>query len=431
MADSVYETENDAVQNSSSDLPPLMVVIADPGQVSDPKFQPSNSHLPRGFQDLEKVPSRYCYWRDLDLNPIEGQYQSLMEPRVFHPLQYPTSNDLYEGTRLFVVSWDSANGDPLYRSDATAEFLKSRARDRLAAVYENAGIVLMESQAQRDTPSSEAYHSLFGDAEMSVSRQNTTRAGSRVVMEKSKPFGAHPLIKSIGGESETDGELTTDPCDCDESNAFLDVPAEFIPQIVGRRKRGEDAEGKNFKLSNSRWTGTGRNQNVWFGWFEWWGPGWVPLMYASGVSGFPIFRNYRRPVLLARTNGKGVDIATTMWISANQKTVSRHIVYLAEDRQNVEEMTRWHKWAVLRSRAWSLFAILIILFAAGFLSWILAGLATSNELSQLLTILGVGLIAIWTIAYRIILRIFRRPVGINFLTALIGKPRRRRSGQRS
>ena len=67
------------------------------------------------------------------------------------------------------MSWDSANGDPLYRSDATLNYLKTQAKVKVTNLLAQQGAtVFLEGQTANAQPVQEPYDALFGYNEVRV-----------------------------------------------------------------------------------------------------------------------------------------------------------------------------------------------------------------------------------------------------------------------
>ena len=61
-----------------------------------------------------------------------------------------------------------------------------------------------------------------------------------------------------------------------------------------------------------------RASMLWHGWFQWWKKGWIPLLTAELPDNHPYRKRWFAPrpvVLLAKCEGNGLFLASTLWIA--------------------------------------------------------------------------------------------------------------------
>ncbi|WP_338759727.1 hypothetical protein V7968_30535 [Nocardia vulneris] len=392
-----------------SDLPhKRIVVIADPGETPAGARGILNFQLPSSYMQ-NPPPSRYCFWKDIRLS-AEDSRDSLPDPEVYTVTTFPTSTELYSGTKLFIISWDSANGDPLYKSDATLTYLRTQARVHVGELMKEQAIVFIESQTAQSRPVQESYDAVLGAGELRVVTDWPSRAtahGTKARRDRARKN--HPILRGLA--DPLDPELNL--CKPRPHEIFRYVPDEFIPKNADGRAKGGIRYDPRSGISTS----------IWFGWFTWWGSDWIPLLYNDGPD------SDRGPVLLAKMRGRGLILASTMWISASQTKLASRIAETALSDELMDEVRKHHRSAKIRRR------LVDVLVGSGFLALLvlalmgMIALARSHDQEWVLSVTGIGMVGLTVAAWQFFVqKIWYRPFGIPFYSAWL---RSRRLGRHS
>ncbi|MBF6173229.1 hypothetical protein [Nocardia blacklockiae] len=374
-----------------------IVVLADPGEITAGPKEIVNIQLPSKYHN-NPPPSRYSFWKAIQL-AAEDSKEALPAPVIYSVVTFPTSTDLYSNTKLLAISWDSANGDPLYRSDATLTYLRTQARVHIAELMKEGATVFIESQTAQSRPVQESYDAVLGAGELQVVTDWPSRAtahGRRTRRVRARKN--HPVLRGLADPLDPDLNL----CKTRPHEIFLNVPDELIPKANDGRARG----GIRYDPRS------GISESTWFGWFTWWGPDWAPLLYNDGPD------SDKGPVLLAKVRDRGLILASTMWISASQTRLASRIAETALSEDLMREVRRHHRAAKRRRLAVDL--LVGAAFLAG-LILILTGLiavARDNDRDWVLSVAGIGMVGTTVTAWQLFVQqIWRRPFGVPFYAA--------------
>ena len=305
-------------------------------------------------------------------------------------------------TALLIVNWDAANGDPLYRGDATLTYLRTRGRVPISRFLNRGGVLLIESQTAQSRPVQESYDAIFATREVEVGSfvpKDEWAAGSEAYILKRAR--GHPLLE-IFNEEHVRFESTVS----EKVDIFEGVPHEIRPQS-NPGLRGSDGNV---------------SRKLWFGWFTDWTVDWMPLLYVR------VGKNERYPVLLAKTAGTGMVLLSTMWLSVAQHRLSCRIAEVARAPELLARATAVHRRARLRRRVMDVGVGMLTLGAVTATGAGAVALARSTHYSWILAALGIGTIGFATAAWRAFVHVWSRPLGVSVLkTYGFGK---RRIGKR-
>jgi hypothetical protein len=386
-----------------------IVVLADPGQrSSDPVI--TNFHLPAEFKD-QPSPSRHCFWKAIPLRAEDGDV-CIPKPEIYSICAFPPSTEIYDQTQLLVLSWDSANGDPLYLSDSTLAYLETQGQVRIAKLLSEKAIILIETQAAQSRPVQEPYDAVLGANEVTLNSDwadNATVRGTTAAVNKRAK--KHPILKVFSKSVTTDLNREHPPA----KGIYENVPDKLIPKNHDKSVRG------NIRYNPT----TGRDDALWYGWFTSWGRDWIPLLNTDS--------NYVRssPILLAKVKGEGLLLASTMWISASQCKLASRIAETAFSPRLMASVKEYHKRKLrLRNAADTGLFLISLVMLIGILFG-LTTLAEDQKLSWVLAVGGVGIVTIglmwwnmWTKVrarpfgvpwYRLVARLLRHPLSISRL----------------
>lgn len=327
---------------------------------------------------------RHCYWEDIGHKP---------KPRVYAIDDHPPARLLYNRTSLLVVSWDSANGDPAFKSDVTLQYLESQARIRIHEMLAEGGTVFAECQTAQGVPVQKAYDAIFGEDELKVTTHvppEPERRGETAAI--AKRYADHPVLMGMPKEVHQNYQSTGE-------RIFYDRFA----------KRAADS-GHIFD---------NYPRSLWFGWFTSWGRGWIPLLFAE------LPRSYLRrngshgpaPVLIAKVERNGLLLASTLWASgARFHRLIDNVVDLS-----IEQVRKCHK-KILRRRL-----VGDVLIGASVAAVLVGGLRLLVEVAThpesagstwLLSVGGVGFFSVALASWNwYITCVWRRPIGVGVLKA--------------
>jgi len=237
--------------------------------------------------DESRDRKRPCFWQDKHWcdwfrdNEVSVSYVSIGDtldsglnpvPVLFHPDEFD----------ILIVSWDTLNGDPVYRSDVARRFVQHYSTF-LARLVNSGKIVLVEAQTVGYEPDNASYMAL-APSDLDTGRDDWPRiaryrAAGAAVYRKSRCD--HPVVDGIPKNKITvaslgPGVAQTRPLSVEHSARF---------QIEDIEKR------------------------LIFGCFGQFGPSWKPLLFADAQC--------HRPVLLVQDSSKnaGLYILTTMLLS--------------------------------------------------------------------------------------------------------------------
>jgi uncharacterized protein YfiM (DUF2279 family) len=380
-----------------------LVVIADPGISAENNGGLELLDFPRDFAVTfaeQGPPSRNCYWKHLPIKftPENDSSVQVPKPEIFAIAEYPSQNRLYENTRLLVVNWDAANGDPLYRSDVTLEYFRSRADVRLTRHFQQGGLLLVESQAASNRPVQEAYDAILGSGEVVVlSTALPYEDGTGEIAYANMRLKDHPLVKLSG----TSGELRAVSENGSTGPVFLHVPDVLLPKRI-------DGQSAAVGYRDD-------GQRLWFGWFESWSAEWLPLYFASSKDA----KRGSRAVMLCKRQGSGMVIASTLWASRVQPTLASRVVEMAFVPQMLESAQKQYQLAKRRRRITDGFVaallVMSVVLSEGALVWMARSVESGWALKALAWqgVSGVGAIAVVQVAWRWYRsRLWTRPLGV-------------------
>lgn len=195
---------------------------------------------------------------------------------------------------LVVVNWDAANGDIVTGSDDTMFYFMTRGEDRREALLQNGGILLCEFQDGKSRLHQSAYDAIFGKSEIEVMRadlaQDETLWFGPTVKVVSK-FRNHPIVRGLPTVLSTHYQ--------EDGSALFNFAAD-VRSMYGYKHR---------------------SSLLWLGWFQWWRKGWIPLLVADLPNDHPQRRRWfcpRPAVLLAKCQGNGLYLASTLWIAISR-----------------------------------------------------------------------------------------------------------------
>ena len=382
-----------------------VVVLADPGQSNEareaegcewPKLK--NYQLPAKYVN-DPNPARVCFWPDIKLRKVSQSGSELPVPEVYSVAELPRSDELFSNTALMIVNWDAANGDPLYRGDATLTYLRTRGRVPLKRFLDNGGVLLIESQTAQSRPVQESYDAIFSEREVTVGtiEEDELAAGAEAhILHSAKD---HPIVSAFGDTERVffDAAVGLD------ANIFVNVPSQLKTASSLRGSDGDVA------------------QKLWFGWFTLWTSEWMPLLYVR------LRTNDRYPVLLCKASGKGLIILSTMWLSVAQHPLASRVAEVAMSDDLLGEALKVQRRARARRRWMDHLVAGLVLLALLAATLGIVVIARTADRSWILAVLGVGVVGLTTLAWRMLTIIRARPLGVlpfkarGFDGRLIGK----------
>lgn len=220
--------------------------------------------------DLDPARRRKCFWEEQlsSLSGVEFELVSLLDKmesrRTFDISTYD----------VVIFNWCVIDGAVMYQSDRLQTVLAFY-DDHFVQFVRRGGVVIMENQPKRWRPSQRAYDILF-PGQLSVQSRENYLFGSKV--QVSARFKQHPLLQGISAPI---------------NSAYSQPPDTpwFPPGSTSLRSLEE-------LNPNKMYTGA----------FRAWSKGWLPLLYTSG---------WEKPIMLAKTEGLGLWIVTTMFIASS------------------------------------------------------------------------------------------------------------------
>jgi hypothetical protein len=232
---------------------------------------------------------RHCFWKDV--------YKKSNKIRLYTYIQFISIADelrkkkniaslLFDRTRVdyIIVNWDAANGDPVYGSDRTREFLKHYRPDLIAWIKQG-GILLVESQGASWAAIQDVYeifNECFEDTSLKVAKSAHLTEDEIICPPDSQN---HPLLRDISSKV-----LKLEKACLCEQRRWFPIQHAHLASL-------EEAERSPRKLYR--------------GFFEEF-HGWEPLLLS---------KMYKKPVAVYKTlsgnNEVGACVLTTMFIASS------------------------------------------------------------------------------------------------------------------
>ena len=213
-------------------------------------------------------------WEESDICTHISVWDNYLEKETQFLLPFDSKR-----SSVIILSWDVANGDPAFGSNITQQFIRHR-RAKLFTWLEKGGILIIENQTDGFQPHQETYDAILGPEEVIVDARFPSMngrqilAGNEGIIEKSR--ASHPLI-------------------CNASDVDLRARPNLEPSF---------SEGSVDKTIEDVRT---PEKSLHSGWFRKWKDGWEPL----------IRTREGHPIMLSKKIGKGMIIATTMYLGAS------------------------------------------------------------------------------------------------------------------
>lgn len=188
----------------------------------------------------------------------------------------------FDGFDTVIVSTDTANGDFVFNSHYAWMFfsLHGRLRQEPWLRRSQGGRMIIEHQGIRLVPVQDVYDAILGPQEVAVSNYEpcfTGLAGLKAsVIQR---FGNHPILAQLNGQDIID---TADRAD--QPVFFGDPPPSW------------EGPSENPSLSENPSVFERKRGALYGGWFEHWGPGWVPLLQAADNA----YSSKNHAILLAK-----------------------------------------------------------------------------------------------------------------------------------
>jgi hypothetical protein len=336
---------------------------------------------------------RHCYWPDA---------LSKKAPRVYAITDYPSARKLYRKTKLLIINWDTANGDPAFTSDITLQYLETQARVRIHELLDAGGTVLAECQTAQGVPVQKSYDAIFGNGEIVVTTHvppEQERRGETATI--ARQYADHPLLVGMPKRLQQSYRSTGE-------RLFYDRFA--TPQQNAQRAETNENSGYIFD----------RHKSLWFGWFTWWDRGWIPLLFAELPHSYLRKNGWQAepaPVLLAKVERNGLLLASTLWMSGAR--CDRLIENVTD--VEIDEVRTCHK-AILRSRTIRDLIVGFVLAASlvGILRLLVEAAIhpDSFSLAWLISVGGVGSVSFGLAAWNwYVTCVWRRPLGVGIVTS--------------
>ena len=221
----------------------------------------------------------------------------------------------------------------------------------------------------------------------------------------------HPLLDQLGEtiKYEGNGRIPEDV------EIYENVPPGVKPKTGNNASDGETERNLRFT------PGIGRHKGISYGWFTSWGKAWIPLLKENTIGA---------PILLAKTEGKGLLLASTMWMSASQVTVASRIAELAVDENLRKEVLRYHRKRVLYRRiadiGVAVIAAALVIAALWGLAWVWgAALDAENHVGAIaLSVFGVGVLTVMATAWNRYRIVWSRPFGVGWYRQVLRRRNR-------
>jgi hypothetical protein len=276
-------------------------------------------------------------------------------PEVYSVAEFPRSDEIFKETGLLIVNWDAANGDPLYRGDATLTYLSTRGRVPIKRHLDGGGVLLIESQTASSRPVQESYDAIFDTREVTVGSVPGDEFAAGLEAHVLDSAWNHPIFEGIDQSTlRFESSISTD------QQIFVNVPEELVALAGEEGPRGRDGH---------------ISKKLWYGWFTHWGPEWMPLLYNR------VGKNERYPILLSKACGPGLVLLSTLWLSVAQHDLSSRIAEVALNPGLLARAIEVQKRAQLRRRVIDYFTGLILIIALFFAALVVVVVARNAEQS--------------------------------------------------
>jgi hypothetical protein len=238
--------------------------------------------------DLDPSRRRRCFWEEqlATLPDVKYELVSLlanMEQRQFF--------NIYEYD-VVIFNWCVLDGALMYASDRVQDIVDFY-DDHFIQFVRRGGVVVMEDQPKRWRPVQRAYDILFPGQLAVMSRQNYS-FGSTVIANNQ--FKNHPLLQGLGPKI---------------NSAYSQDPATswFPPGSTSTKSIEELNPTKMYS-----------------GAFQKWQKEWLPLLHTE---------DGQHPVMLAKTEGLGLWIVTTMFLASSNVHHLIESVVVGSKRHNL------------------------------------------------------------------------------------------------
>lgn len=322
---------------------------------------------------------------------------------------------------IFIVSWDTVNGDPVCEADVTLRFFQSHGKNLVASLMSNGSILFSDFQTAYGVPVQASYDALFGKGELTVlDRVLDKDALSGKEAIRFNRSARHPLLPA-------EPKIEAQPISKNDKLFSLSVNSDRKDILPFEHYR----------------------DSLWFGWFTSWRRDWIPLLSASQPHDIDTSSQLRRvPVLLAKVVDNGLLVASTM--SPATAKCTKLIDKLVEADLNT--IRQYHSRAMLRRNLGDLVWAGIIFLALVLISlglWSLYASETSETvtissktftvfsgtvavyLKLLLSVLSVGVLTAISLARDVYWKyVWNRPHGTGVLEPLWVRLQRYRSIRR-
>jgi hypothetical protein len=273
------------------------------------------------------LPARSCFWDRVlgtaaEMQSISDSKEELRKT----PNREPVRIDLAD---FVIVNWDAANGDYACGSDDVLLYFLTR-DDRRTALLADGGILLCEFQSGKGVLHQRAYDAIFGEGEVSVFRAMLGQARKPASNESAKREQEKADAEAHGATANKFEGYNNHPLIRD------------LPRTLESRFQDDGDHIFNFSDDYKIFQAyKDAASQLWRGWFVKWEKGWVPLLVAVSQTAdvsravpfwkrFAIIapryfrsqfeRRFRMPpaILLAKVEGRGLMLASTMWIAGSR-----------------------------------------------------------------------------------------------------------------
>jgi hypothetical protein len=303
------------------------------------------------------VPARSCFWNRVKL-PSPPELLSISDSKESVRIDPGAEQVRIDLADIVIVNWDAANGDYSCGSDDVYLYFLTR-KDRRTAFLANGGILLCEFQSGKGVLHQGAYDAIFGEGEVTVFEAQLGQIRKPARDEAGRAQQQWNEARSHGAVVQKfhtnfwciDHPLTKD-----------------LPNILRARFVADTDQIFNYSTKFTEFQAyKDRKSQLWRGWFVNWRKGWAPLLVALapkeqsaralrtvGVFHRIYYRGLKRAksqykrlftlpraILLAKVEGNGLLLASTMWIAGSrcQPLINR----IVKD-DIVNEVRRSHFW---------------------------------------------------------------------------------------
>jgi hypothetical protein len=247
---------------------------------------------------------RYCFWSDVLSRFPQVEFEEISFPEKRRNVKYVDLDDF----DIIIFNWDVTDGDFTFESDITQAIVKRR-QHHFRNFVRSGGLLIAECQSSHWKPEQSSYDLLFGENELRVAQ--FINAGTGTMGHINLKLRGHPFLRLL---SETISNQYFYPKDLQW----------FPPHSVSPRA---------IDLT--------RPTKLYSGWFTKWRVSWLPLIFEA---------ENRFPIMLAKVDGNGLYIATTMFLASSGINLLVQNIVAEYTKHRTPPIILFHEKAVRRQR---------------------------------------------------------------------------------